>query len=312
LPYHEIRFRFFICFQTDSSAGHYVVGTISKLLNDFGSAVPEVFWAGRLLKLGWLVEVEPRGKGPDLWFQNGAVEGFVEVYSPKLKEPTFDIADDLESQLEKEKGSFNIRLQQWNLIKREPQKVHALVRAVRETLRGLGKRTDRNAVRLKIGIDGTTSHSEIPEYLPAELDGDDSETPLLAIVDIHPTLGDGISIAATGQSGFFDACADSAELLKGLGQLDRTKPNLLVLDATRQFVFDGIIGEVANRPTQTFEKHPELNAIIISAIGCYMTELESGHHEDRYDDRIHIIPNPSPKFELPTDMLQALRIGKRP
>lgn len=286
----------------------------SKLLNDFWSAVPEVFWAGRLLKLGWLVEVEPRGKGPDLWFQSGAVEGFLEVYSPKLKEPTFEIADDLETQLAKEEGSFHISLQQWNLNKREPQKVHALVRAIREMLRSLRTGTDRKPVRLNIGLDGTTSYSAIPEYLPAELDGDGSETPLplLAIVDIHPDLGEGISIGATGQSGFIDPYADSAELLKGLGQLDRTKPNLLVLDASRQFIHDGIIGEVANHPAKTFEKHPELNAIIISMIACIMTEVEKGHHEDRFGEIIRIIPNPSPKFDFPADMREALKTGKRP
>lgn len=282
---------------------------VSKLLNQFWATVPEVFWAGRLLKLGWLVEVEPRAKGPDLWFQSGDIEGFLEVYSPEHKELTFSLADDLANQLAKEQGDFYISLQYCSLSKREPQQVHALVRAIRHMLRAIRTGTDRNPIRLNINLDGTVSYSAIPDYLPAELGG--SDTPLLAIVDIHPELGEGISIGATGGSGPFDACAESAELLRGLGQLDPAKRNLLVLDTTRKVVFDGLIDEVANRPDKTFATHPELNAIILSTIACFKVEVKNGYCEDRYSESIRIIPNPSPKVEFPTGLLEALRTGKR-
>ena len=288
---------------TVASDGHDRRASLrAKVDAQFGSVLPEILWGGRMLALGWDVEPEPTGKrkGPDFAFRATALSGFLEVYSPEYRVTEFDISTDLQRGLDGESGGFHIGLEVPPTA-RKSQFVKAIARAVRQALRDYRSCQLSGSIRLLIGNDGQARREAAPMYRP--LDREDCDDTLLAAVDIHPTELDVITFGAH-KGGTIDTRGEMNKLLKRLNQLQRGTANVLVVDASRDFIFERELTLAATRPGGAFERHPELSAILMSSFGIYWNpgdkELES------VAENYQLIPNPSAANPLPTTVERGL------
>ncbi len=267
----------------------------------FWATVPEVIWAARLDRLGFAVTVEPilGRRGPDLRIDVDGFSAHAEVYSPMFEAAEFDWGGDLHAALEDLGNGFHISAQR--LPERRSQHLAIVRKALRRVLHDLRAQDDRRTYRFYLWP-GPEHRLELqPTYETLELDSVFAERvdkPLfVADVQFGPGLG-GVTVGTHVD----DHQPGRQNLISRLGQL-RAGANVLIVDASRDFVSAGTLERECFRAGGPFERRPELSAVIVSAWGVYATY---GLGDDTFGEDYAVIENQNASDPFPPGLLRAM------
>lgn len=270
---------------------HRLQGKLSSE-RDFWPSMLEVFWASRLSLLGLNPSIEPTypQKGPDLSFVANGVTVFAECYSPAYDCNAFVWESNVHRALEKTGFSGHLGLERLP-AQRDSSQLKQLKSTILKFASSLLDKDDW--VRLCIFANGTTQHWALRSYVSFDYDENyQQDIDPLFVVDLKRSTNHGMSTSTHhGADGTSAVWKDrSAIWLSNLGQLIAGSPNLFLLDGSRAFVDEDNIEAECKRPGGTFERHPELSAVIVSRIGLYWGEqIEEDYHLITNDKAIHSI-----------------------